>query len=228
MAQVALVSGANRGIGLEISRRLAAEGIAVVMGGRDEARVRAAAETLEGDVHPRQLDTTDQASVDRCAQSVDEHFGRLDVLVNNAGIIGAPIAGYDADVDQAREALETNLFGTWRLSVACIPLMRRTGGGRIVNLSTGMGQLSDMGGGHAPYRISKTSVNALTRILAAELRGDGILVNSACPGWVQTDMGTEAAPRTVEEGADTPVWLATLPADGPTGGFFRDREPIPW
>ena len=228
MAQVALVSGANRGIGLEISRRLAAEGIAVVMGGRDEARVRAAAETLEGDVHPRQLDTNDQASVDRCAESIDEHFGRLDVLVNNAGIIGAPIAGYDADVDEAREALETNLFGTWRLSVACVPLMRRTGGGRIVNLSTGMGQLSDMGGGHAPYRISKTSINALTRILAAELRGDAILVNSVCPGWVQTDMGTGAAPRTVEEGADTPVWLATLPADGPTGGFFRDREPIPW
>jgi NAD(P)-dependent dehydrogenase (short-subunit alcohol dehydrogenase family) len=198
------------------------------MGGRDEARVRAAAEGLEGDVHPRQLDITDQRSVDRCAASIDEHFGRLDVLVNNAGIIGAPIAGHDADVEQARETIETNVFGTWRLSVACIPLMRRAGGGRIVNLSTGMGQLSDMGGGHAPYRISKTSINALTRILAAELSGDGILVNSVCPGWVQTDMGTGAAPRSVEEGADTPVWLATLPDDGPTGGFFRDREPIPW
>jgi NAD(P)-dependent dehydrogenase (short-subunit alcohol dehydrogenase family) len=228
MAKVAFVSGANRGIGLEVSRRLAAEGMAVVMGGRDEERVRVAAESLDGDVHPRQLDTTDRASVDRCVASIDEHFGRLDVLVNNAGIIGAPIAGHDADVDEAYEALETNLFGTWRLSVACIPLMRRADGGRIVNLSTGMGQLSDMGGGHAPYRISKTSINALTRILAAELGGDGILVNSVCPGWVQTDMGTAAAPRTVEEGADTPVWLATLPDDGPTGGFFRDREPIPW
>jgi NAD(P)-dependent dehydrogenase (short-subunit alcohol dehydrogenase family) len=228
MAKVALVSGANRGIGLEVSRRLAAEGIAVVMGGRDETRVRAAAEALEGDVHPRQLDITDQRSVEQCAASIDEHFGRLDVLVNNAGIIGASIAGHDADVEAARDAFETNLFGTWRLSVACIPLMRRSGGGRIVNLSTGMGQLSDMQGGHAPYRISKTGINALTRILAAELRADGILVNSVCPGWVQTDMGTGAAPRTLEEGADTAVWLATLLDDGPTGGFFRDREPIPW
>jgi NAD(P)-dependent dehydrogenase (short-subunit alcohol dehydrogenase family) len=228
MGKVALVSGANRGIGLEISRRLASEGVTVVMGGRDEDRARAAAEGLDGDVHPRRLDITDQASVEECAASIEEQFGRLDVLVNNAGIIGAPIAGHDADVEAARETLETNLLGTWRLSVACIPLMRRSGGGRIVNLSTGMGQLSDMGGGHAPYRISKTAINALTRILSNELAADGILVNSVCPGWVRTDMGTEAASRSVEEGADTPVWLATLPGDGPTGGFFRDREPIPW
>jgi NAD(P)-dependent dehydrogenase (short-subunit alcohol dehydrogenase family) len=225
--KVALVSGANRGIGLEVARQLAGQGLAVVMGGRDEARVREVAAEIEGDVHARRLDVTDQATVDGCVQSIESDFGRLDVLVNNAGIIGAHVAGSEADVDEVRDAFEVNLFGTWRLAVACVPLLRRSGG-RIVNLSTGMGQLSDMGGGSAPYRISKTGVNALTRILANELRSDRVLVNSACPGWVRTDMGTRAAPRSVEEGADTPVWLATLPDDGPTGGFFRNREPIPW
>jgi NAD(P)-dependent dehydrogenase (short-subunit alcohol dehydrogenase family) len=226
--RVALISGANRGIGLEIARQLAAQGLTVVVGGREEAAARAAAAGIDGDARPRQLDITDQASVDRCVAGIDEELGRLDVLVNNAGIGSFGIAGSDADVEAARPTIEVNLFGSWRLSVACIPLMRRTGGGRIVNVSSGMGQLSDMGGGSAPYRLSKAALNALTRILAAELATDGILVNSACPGWVRTDMGTSAAPRSVQEGADTPVWLATLPDDGPTGGFFRNREPIPW
>jgi NAD(P)-dependent dehydrogenase (short-subunit alcohol dehydrogenase family) len=225
---VALISGANRGIGLEVSRQLAARGFTVVMGGRDEDSAAQAAAGVEGDAHARQLDVTDQASVDSCVASIDSGFGRLDVLVNNAGVGSSGVGGHDADLERARETFEVDLFGAWRLAVACIPLMRRSGGGRIVNVSSGMGQLSDMGGGSAPYRISKTGLNALTRILAAELRGERILVNSACPGWVRTDMGTSAAPRSVEQGADTPVWLATLPDDGPTGGFFRDRKPIPW
>jgi NAD(P)-dependent dehydrogenase (short-subunit alcohol dehydrogenase family) len=226
--RVALVSGANRGLGLEVARQLAARGFTVVMGGRDEGQAAAAAaEGIEGDVHPHQLDVADQASVDRCVGWIESRFARLDALVNNAGV-GSGISAHRADVEATRDTFEVNLFGAWRLAVACVPLMRRAGGGRIVNVSSGMGQLSDMRGGSAPYRISKAGLNALTRILAAELRSEGILVNSVCPGWIQTDMGTAAAPRSVQQGADTPVWLATLPDDGPTGGFYRDREPIPW
>ena len=133
-----------------------------------------------------------------------------------------------ADLDVVRETLEINLFGAWRLCEAFVPLMQRNRYGRIVNVSSGMGALNDMSGGSPAYRVSKTSLNALTRILASELRGSGILVNSVCPGWVQTDMGGANASRTVEEGADTPVWAATLPNNGPSGCFFRDRRQIPW
>lgn len=131
-----------------------------------------------------------------------------------------------ADLEAVKDTLETNLFGAWRLTAALLPLLRAGGHGRIVNVSSGMGQLDEMGGGQAAYRVSKTGLNALTRILANEERGSGIL--SACPGWVRTDMGGSGARSSVEEGADTPVWLATLPDDGPSGGFFRYREPIPW
>ena len=227
--RVALVSGGNRGIGLEICRQLAERGIAVILGSRDEESGRAAAEGLSGDVVVRQLDVTDEGSVARLAASVEGEFGRLDILVNNAGISNDDgQRGMNADLDRVREALEANLFGAWRLCEMAIPLMQRHGYGRIVNVSSGMGALEDMGGGSPGYRVSKTALNALTRILASELRGSGILVNSVCPGWVQTEMGSPRAPRPVEEGADTPVWAATLPKGGPTGGFFRDRRPIPW
>ena len=227
--RVALVSGGNRGIGLEIVRQLAGRGITVILGSRDEERGRAAVEGLSGDVVVRQLDVTDEGSVARLAASVGDEFGRLDILVNNAGISNDDgQRGVNADLDRVRQALEANLFGAWRLCEMAIPLMQRHGYGRIVNLSSGMGALEDMGAGSPGYRISKTALNALTRILASELRGSGILVNSVCPGWVQTDMGSPRAPRPVEEGADTPVWTATLPKGGPTGGFFRDRRPIPW
>jgi NAD(P)-dependent dehydrogenase (short-subunit alcohol dehydrogenase family) len=177
----------------------------------------------------RQLDVADPESVDRLSRSVEEEFGRLDVLVNNAGITNDEgQRGVDADLERVREALETNLLGAWRLCEAAIPFMRRHGYGRIVNISTGMAALEDMGGGSPGYRVSKTGLNALTRILASELRGSGILVNSVCPGWVQTDMGGSRAPRPVEEGAEGAVWAATLPNNGPTGGFFRDRRPVPW
>jgi NAD(P)-dependent dehydrogenase (short-subunit alcohol dehydrogenase family) len=134
----------------------------------------------------------------------------------------------DAPLDDAHETMETNLFGAWRLTQAMLPLLRRSAAARIVNVSSGAGQLSDMNGGYPGYRISKTALNALTRILSSEEGGKGMLVNAMCPGWVHTDMGGSAAPRSVEEGADTAVWLATLPDGGPTGGFFRNREPIPW
>jgi NAD(P)-dependent dehydrogenase (short-subunit alcohol dehydrogenase family) len=227
--RVALVSGGNRGIGLEIVRQLAERGITTILGSRDEESGTKVAEGLPGGVVVRQLDVADPESVDRLWRSVEEEFGRLDVLVNNAGITNDEgQRGVDADLERVREALETNLLGAWRLCEAAIPFMRRHGYGRIVNISTGMAALEDMGGGSPGYRVSKTGLNALTRILASELRGSGILVNSVCPGWVQTDMGGSRAPRPVEEGADTPVWAATLPKGGPTGGFFRDRRQIPW
>ena len=227
--RVALVSGGNRGIGLEVCRQLAERGYTVVLGSRDEERGREAAEKLGGDVHARQLDVTDAESVDRLASSIEEEFGRLDVLVNNAGISNDDgQSGVEADLDRVLEALEANLLGAWRLSEAAIPLMKRNGYGRIVNISSGLGALEDMGGGTPGYRVSKTALNALTRILSSELRGTGILVNSVCPGWVQTDMGGQNASRTVEEGADTPVWAATLQDNGPTGGFFRNQRPIAW
>jgi NAD(P)-dependent dehydrogenase (short-subunit alcohol dehydrogenase family) len=227
--RVALVSGGNRGIGLEIVRQLAERGLTVVLGSRDGEQGRAAAAGLSGGVVVRQLDVADPESVDRLSRSVEEEFGRLDVLVNNAGITNDEgQRGVDADLERVREALETNLLGAWRLCEAAIPFMRRHGYGRIVNISTGMAALKDMGGGSPGYRVSKTGLNALTRILASELRGSGILVNSVCPGWVQTDMGGSRAPRPVEEGAEGAVWAATLPNNGPTGGFFRDRRPVPW
>jgi NAD(P)-dependent dehydrogenase (short-subunit alcohol dehydrogenase family) len=227
--RVALVSGGNRGIGLEVCRQLSEQGVTVVIGSRDEERGRAAAEGLEGDVVPHQLDVADAGSVDRMAAFLEDRFGRLDVLVNNAAISNDDgQRGVDADLDRVKEALEANLFGAWRLCEVAIPLMRRNGYGRIVNVSTGLAALEDMGGGSPGYRVSKTALNVLTRILASELRGSGILVNAVNPGWVQTDMGGSGATRSVEEGADALVWAATLSNNGPTGGFFRDRSPVPW
>ncbi len=227
--RVALVSGGNRGIGFEVCRQLAERGVAVILGSRDEESGREAAQNLPGKVVAHQLDVADDRSVERLASFVEGEFGRLDILVNNAGISNDEgQSGVDADLYRVREALETNLLGAWRLCEVAIPLMQKRGYGRIVNISTGLAALEDMGGGWPGYRVSKTALNALTRILASELRGSGILVNSVCPGWVQTDMGSPRAPRPVEEGADTPVWAATLPKGGPTGGFFRDRRPIPW
>jgi len=227
--RVALVSGGNRGIGLEVCRQLAEGGLTVILGSRDEERGRQAAEGLAGEVVARQLDVSDAGSVERLAASIENDFGRLDVLVNNAGISNDDgQGGAEADLDRVKEALEANLFGAWRLCEAAIPHMRREGYGRIVNVSTGLAALEDMGGGSPGYRISKTGLNALTRILASELRGSGILVNAVNPGWVQTDMGGANANRSVEEGADGVVWAATLPNNGPTGGFFRDRRHVAW
>ncbi|MEJ7872100.1 MAG: SDR family oxidoreductase [Rubrobacteraceae bacterium] len=226
---VALVSGANRGIGREVVRQLAVRGVTTILGSRDEEKGRTAAEGIDGEVVVRRLDVTDEKGIQNLAHEVEEEFGRLDVLVNNAGVsMDSGRRGVNADLDVVRETLELNLFGAWRLCEAFVPLMQRNNYGRIVNVSSGMGALNDMGGGSPAYRVSKTALNALTRILASELRGSGILVNSVCPGWVRTDMGGSGAARSVEEGADTLVWAATLADNGPTGGFFRDRRPIPW
>jgi NAD(P)-dependent dehydrogenase (short-subunit alcohol dehydrogenase family) len=228
--RVALISGGNRGLGREVARELAGLGYRVVIGSRDLSKGDEAADEIGRGVIARRLDVTDEESIESVIRSIEDDFGRLDVLVNNAGVEGGGwrTSAVDVDLDDVRDTLETNLYGAWRLTQAALPLMRRNGYGRIVNLSSGMGQLDDMGG-HAPgYRVSKVSLNALTRMLDAELADENILINSCCPGWVRTDMGGSSAPRSLEEGADTPVWLATLEDDGPRGGFFRNRQPIPW
>ena len=199
------------------------------MGPRDKENGRRAAEVLSGDVRAHQLDVTDEDSVERLGSYIEEEFGRLDVLVNNAGIFNDEgQQGIAADLGFVREALEVNLLGAWRLCEMAVPLMQRGGYGRIVNISAILGSINDMGGGSPAYRVSKAGLNALTRLLSSELRGSGVLVNSVSPGWVRTDMGGSGASLSVEEGAETPVWAATLPDNGPTGGFFRDRREVPW
>ena len=231
--RIAVVTGANRGIGFEICRQLARQGVMVVLTSRSAVKGRAAVkalrdEGLELDGHP--LDVTSPASIKALAGYLDERYSRLDVLVNNAGVLLDPRGSraLDARPKTFHDTLETNFFGPLLLIQALAPLMRKNRYGRIVNVSSGLGQLSDMGTGTPAYRISKTALNALTRILAAEFTGSGILVNSMNPGWVRTDMGGASAPRTAAQGADTAVWLATLPENGPNGRFFCDRKPIPW
>jgi NAD(P)-dependent dehydrogenase (short-subunit alcohol dehydrogenase family) len=193
----------------------------VLAGARDPATVEPAENLIA-----LELDVTDDDSVGAAIAGAEENPGSLDVLVNNAGIYGTfeGVAGYD--LADAREVIETNVFGPWRLIQAALPLLRRSASPRIVNVSSGAGQLAEMGGGGTAYRLSKAALNALTRTLAAD--EPELKVNAICPGWVRTDMGGSSAPRSVEQGADTAVWLATMSEDGPSGGFFRNREPIPW
>jgi NAD(P)-dependent dehydrogenase (short-subunit alcohol dehydrogenase family) len=232
--KIAVVTGANRGLGFETCRQLARHGLRVVLTSRDPAKGQAAAETLrkEGlDVHHQPMDVTRTDQVERLASYIASEFGRLDVLVNNAGVFLDPYrppgnSVLDADLDTVQRSLDTNLLGALRVCQALIPLMR--GEGRVVNVSSGMGQLAEMNGCCPGYRFSKVGLNALTRILADELQDTRIKINSVCPGWVRTDMGGPNATLSVEQGVDTIVWLATLPDDGPSGGFFRDRQPIPW
>jgi len=230
---VAVVTGANRGIGREVACQLAAAGDIVILTARDGRQAQDAAETLggigaAGAVIAYELDVTDPAGAAVLAEFVDERFGRLDVLVNNAAI------HYDtqqragaADLRIVREALETNLLGAWQVTQALLPALRRSGHGRIVNVSSEGGSLTNMGGGIPAYRTSKAALNALTRMLAAELRGDRVLVNSVCPGWVATDMGGPAG-RPARDGAASIIWAVDLPDSGPTGGFYRDGRPLPW
>jgi NAD(P)-dependent dehydrogenase (short-subunit alcohol dehydrogenase family) len=227
-APIAVVSGANRGLGLEVARQLARRGYGVVMGVRTLANGEAAAQSIEGAVYPMALDLADPGAPARLAEEVRARFGRCDVLVNNAGCCyDTGHRGSTPDWRLVREAFEVNVFGAWRLAEALIPLMRERGRGRIVNVSSEAGGLASMGAGTPAYSASKAALNALTRVLASELAGSRILVNAVCPGWVATDMGG-AGGRPVTEGAHGIVWAATLPDDGPTGGFFRDGRRLPW
>ena len=227
----ALVSGANRGLGREAARQLAAKGYRVILTARDEEKAKEAAAALAGeggDVHPLALDVSDPDSIDAAAARVAADPGELDVLVNNAGV-GSDfgVAGVEPDFAAIQRALDTNFFGAYRLTIALLPLLRKSASPRIVNVSSGMGGVNEMGGWSPGYRVSKASLNAMTRILSTELKDAGFLVNSACPGFVATDMGGPmGAQKSVEDGASGIVWLATLPDDGPTGGFFRDGKQI--
>jgi len=228
--QVALVTGANRGIGLETVKQLAKRGLTTILGARDLRKgEKAAASLQQSEVIPIQLDVTDQNSIDAAKKFVEDRFGKLDVLINNAAV------SYDddqraesVDLDTVLKAFDTNTLGPWRMSQTFIPLLQKSKHARIVNVSSGSGSLSLMAGGTPAYSVSKVSLNAVTRMLGDELRESRILVNSVCPGWVATDMGGPNAPRNVEQGAASVLWAATLPDDGPTGGFFRDGKPVAW
>ena len=223
---VAVVTGANRGIGHEVCRQLAGHGYEVVLGSRDAEKGARAASALG--VRPCQLDVAEDDSVHAAAAWVADRLGRCDALVNNAAILYDTWArASNADLQEVRAALETNLLGAWRATLAFLPLLRRSAHARIVNVSSEGGSLAGMSGGTPSYSVSKAALNALTRVLAAEVRADRILVNAVCPGWTATDMGGHGG-RPVTAGAASVVWAVTLPDDGPTGGFFRDGRPLRW
>lgn len=229
---VAVVTGGNRGLGLETCRQLGRTGYRVLLTARSPERGQRAAADLRSEglsVAFQRLDVTESDHVEELAGLLEEERGRADVLVNNAGVYLDREAGaLDVGLERVRRTMEVNAYGPLRLCQAVVPLMRRRGYGRVVNVSSGSGSFEEMGPGTLAYGASKAWLNVLTRKVALEVEGTGVLVNAACPGRVRTRMGGEEAPRTPEEGADTIVWLATLPEGGPTGGFFRDRERISW
>jgi NAD(P)-dependent dehydrogenase (short-subunit alcohol dehydrogenase family) len=231
--RVALVSGGNRGLGLQIVRELAGQGIRVVLGSRSVERGRRAIELL-GDladlVAVRQLDVTDAASVAHLASWLGRRLGRCDVLVNNAAVLLEDDRDTAATIDLGlvRRTLETNVLGTWRLAQAVVPLMRAGRYGRIVNVSSDLASIAGIRCGLPAYRISKVAVNALTRMLSDEFAGHGILVNACCPGPARIDGRGDRGTVRLSVSADTAVWLATLPDDGPTGGFYRGRAQLDW
>ncbi len=239
--KIALVTGANKGIGFETARQLAAKDITVLLGARDEKRGIEAAEKLkkEGlDVQFLQLDVNNPASRDNAAKFIANKFGKLDILVNNAGVArDLQVPASKGTTEQWRETFETNLFSLISLTQKLLPLVEKSDAGRIVNLSSILGSLAfnsatdpDFGlpSTGTAYNASKAALNMFTVHLANELKDTPIKVNAAHPGWVKTDMGTDAAPLEVADGATTSVWLATLPNDGPTGGYFHNGESLPW
>ena len=227
-ARTALVTGGNRGIGFEACRQLARTGLRVLLTARDPEKGEESARALRGEgleVSFEELDVTDGGSVEACARRLSDAGIEVDVLVNNAGVY--PTEGVFSVSEEAfRRALEINTLGPFRTCRAFVPAMVRRGYGRVVNVSSGGGSFGE-GIGPVAYGASKAAQNALTVKVAEAVRGD-VKANAMCPGWVRTEMGGSGAPRSPEQAADTLVWLATLPADGPNGGFFRDRQPIPW
>jgi NAD(P)-dependent dehydrogenase (short-subunit alcohol dehydrogenase family) len=226
--RVVVVTGANRGLGLEVVRQCAARGDTVVLGSRDVDAGRRAAVGLGAGGRPVALDVTDVDGLAAAADEVDRAFGRVDVLVNNAAIhYDTWQNAVDVDLGVVREAWETNVLGAWQTTLAFLPLLRRSAHPRVVMVSSESGSLASMGGGVPAYAVSKAALNALTRTLAGDLRRDGVLVNAVCPGWTATDMGGRGG-RPVAEGAASILWAVDLPDDGPTGTFTRDGRPVPW
>ena len=246
---VALVTGANQGIGLQIAKDLAAKNFTVLVGSRDLARGEEAAKTIEGDARALQLDVTDQASIAAAAKRIRDELGRLDVLVNNAAISntrmrpGVSVEEYSkstrpsvVSLDEVRAVWETNVFGVLAVYQAMLPLLREAPAARIVNVSSGVGSLTRNADPAYAYRsifgpvypASKTALNAMTLAMAIELESTGIKVNAACPGFTKTNLNNYAGTQTVEEGAREPVRLALLGPDGPTGTFSNAAGPLPW
>lgn len=229
-----IVTGANRGIGLEISRQMAARGYRVLLTSRDAKQGQRAAALLNaeghtGEIVPHPLNVTEAASVQQLYTFVKDQYGAPDALINNAAILIDDNENIlQVSPERFQQTFETNVWGVLRLCQIFIPLMRQRKYGRIVNVSSEMGQWDSLDGGTPAYSLSKTTLNGLTVQLARSVAGSGVLINACCPGWVKTDMGGPHAHKTVAEGADTPVWLATLPADGPHGGFFQERQPLAW
>ncbi len=241
--QVALITGANKGIGLETGRQLGQRGVVVLLGARDLAKAEQAAKALQADgidARALKLDITDATDRDAATKFIGEHFGKLDILVNNAGImIEGEWANNDTStikLETLEQTFDTNFFGPVMLTQALLPLLRKASAARIVNLSSLQASLANHSDPKSPiyslkpfgYNSSKTALNAFTVHLAHELRDTGIKVNSAHPGWVKTDLGTDAAPLSVVEGAKTTVALATLPSDGPTGTYVHLGKTLPW
>lgn len=227
-AKIILVTGGNRGIGREICRQLAALGHTVLLGSRDLKKGEQVAAEMEGEVLPVKLEVAKEEDINNLATHIKDKFGKLDVLINNAGILVGQKGTVDVDIDEVKRIMEVNFYAPWRLSQAMIPLLKNSPDGRIVNMSSGMGEWDSLRlGNYAGYRLSKTSLNALTVQMASELSGTKVKVNAMCPGWVKTDMGGAGADRQVEEGADTATWLATADTI-PSGKFFRDRKEISW
>lgn len=246
---VALVTGANQGIGLQIAKDLSAKGFTVLVGSRDFGRGEAAARTIDGDARAIQLDVTDMASIAAAADRIRGELGRLDVLVNNAAISNTGMRGdmsvedYSkstrpsvVSLDEIRTVFETNVFGVIAVTQAMLPLLREAPGARIVNVSSGVGSLTRSSDPAYPWRsifgpvypASKTALNAMTLAMAIELESTGIKVNAACPGFTKTNLNNYAGTQTVEEGAREPVRLALLGPDGPTGTFSNAEGPLPW
>ncbi|MBX9879847.1 MAG: SDR family oxidoreductase [Candidatus Obscuribacterales bacterium] len=238
MKRLAVVTGGNRGLGFEACRQLAKKGIDVILTSRDAKKGQAAADELKSAGLPvtfHQLDVNSEESISALKNFIEKEHGKLDILVNNAGVMIDRKNNGDeypsvlkAELETFRQTMESNVFGVLRLCQVFIPLMKKNNYGRIVNVSSGMGQLSYMSGGWPAYRVSKTALNSLTAILAYEVKDTNILINSVCPGWVKTEMGGPNATRNVEEGVDTMVYLATLPDNGPRGKLLRDRQIIAW
>ncbi|KAA3611982.1 MAG: SDR family oxidoreductase [Calditrichaeota bacterium] len=227
MQKVMLITGGNRGIGLEICRQLAEQNHNVILTARDQEKGKTALMKLPSGVEFLQIDMNNNSTFESAKDFIENKYGRLDVLINNAGIISSGKGVDTAKMEEIRSVMETNFFGPVELTQTFLPLLKKSKEARIVNVSSGMGSLSEMGSGYAAYRMSKTALNSFTAILAQDLSSENIKVNSICPGWVRTDMGGSNASRSVEQGADTAVWLASAD-EIPDGKFLRDRKVIDW
>ena len=227
MESAALVTGGNRGIGVEVCHQLAEKGYGVILGSRDLAKGERAAQQVEGKVIAKKLDVANQEDVDALAQWVENEYGRLDVLINNAAIdYDQDQSVLSADLERVQKAFAVNTLGAWRMALAFAPILKKSEHPRLVNVSSGAGSLNGMSGATPAYSLTKAALNALTIMLANQLKGDGVLVNAVGPGWTATDMGGGGRP--VSEGAASVVWAVTLEDNGPTGGFFRDGKQVPW